>query len=131
MNARTLTQAEINKALVANYYAEVWNRHDAQALARFVATDYIQHNPAVSNGREPLQQFLDGLFAQLPQSGFTVARLVAEGDLVVAHCLFKAHAADRGTAVIDVYRVADGLLAEHWDVKEAVPESTANGHPMV
>ncbi|HEU4410658.1 MAG TPA: nuclear transport factor 2 family protein [Polyangiaceae bacterium] len=124
-------QAQANKALVANYYAKVWNAKRAGALAEFVAADYVQHNPQVPNGRAPLEQFLVGFFEQMPQSSFTVARLVADGDLVVAHCLFKAHEADRGTAVVDIYRVQDGKLVEHWDVKEAVPEATANGNPMV
>lgn len=120
-----------NKKLVADYYAAVWNARDAAATARFVADGYVQHNPQVPNGRAPLQAFLAGFFQQMPEAGFTVVRLVAEDDLVVAHCLFKAHALDRGTAVVDIYRVKDGLLVEHWDVKEPVPESTANGNPMV
>jgi len=120
-----------NKRLVADYYARVWNARNADALQDFVAEDYIQHNPAVPNGRAPLQRFLQGLFAQLPEAQFSVARLMADGDLVMAHCLFRAHAGDAGTAVVDVYRVLDGRLVEHWDVKEAVPAQSANGNPMV
>lgn len=132
MNATTqLPQSEVNKAIVANYYARVWNAKNADALPEYIAADYIQHNPQVPNGRAPLQSFLGGFFQQMPQSSFTVARLVADGDLVVAHCLFKANDADRGTAVVDVYRISEGLLVEHWDVKEAVPESSTNGNPMV
>jgi predicted SnoaL-like aldol condensation-catalyzing enzyme len=37
----------------------------------------------------------------------------------------------RRTAVVDVYWVAGGKLAEHWDVKEAVPEANASGNPVV
>ena len=125
------SQSDINKTIVASYYARVWNAKNADALPQYVAADYIQHNPQVPNGRAPLQSFLGGLFQQMPQCSFTVARLVADGDLVVAHCLFKANEADRGTAVVDVYRVSEGLLVEHWDVKEPVPECSANGNPMV
>lgn len=124
-------QSEVNKRIVADYYARVWNAKNADALPDYIAADYIQHNPQVPNGRAPLQHFLGGFFQQMPQSSFNVARLVADGDLVVAHCLFKANEADRGMAVVDVYRVSEGLLVEHWDVKEAVPESSANGNPMV
>ncbi|WP_341675278.1 nuclear transport factor 2 family protein [Niveibacterium sp. SC-1] len=120
-----------NKRLVADYYARVWNARNAAALQDFVADDYVQHNPAVPNGRAPLQSFLEGLFVNLPEAEFSVARLVAEGDLVIAHCLFRAHPADAGTAVVDLYRVAEGRLVEHWDVKEAVPAQSANGNPMV
>jgi predicted SnoaL-like aldol condensation-catalyzing enzyme len=130
-NPTERTQSEINKTIVANYYARIWNAKNASAISDYVAFDYIQHNPHVPNGRAPLESFLSGFFQQMPQASFTVVRLVAEGDLVVAHCLFKANEADRGTAVVDVYRVADGMLVEHWDVKEAVPETSANGNPMV
>lgn len=138
MNANHQAEAAIhaadtdaNKQLVANYYARVWNDKNPGAIARFVAADYIQHNPGVPNGRAPLQAFLSGLFQQMPDSSFAVARLVADDDLVVAHCLFKTNPADRGMAVVDVYRVEAGMLAEHWDVKEAIPEASANGNSMV
>ncbi len=120
-----------NKRLVAGYYAKVWNARDAGATAQFVADEYLQHNPQVPNGRVPLESFLTGFFKEVPDAGFTVVRLIAEDDLVVAHCLFKLNALDRGTAVVDVYRIKDGRLVEHWDVKEPVPESTVNGNSMV
>lgn len=127
----TTQNIEANKEIVANFYARVWNAKNADALSDFVAEDYIQHNPALANGRQPLADFLSGFFQNLPDSSFTVARLVAENDLVVAHSLFKLNNEDRGTAVVDIYRVADGMLVEHWDLKEAVPEETASGNPMV
>jgi len=127
----TIDIAARNKALVADFYAKVWNGHDIAALPDFVAEGYIQHNPNVGNGRAPLQAFLGTMFESLPEARFTLVRLIAEGDLVVAHTLFQANPADRGMAVVDIYRVEDGRLAEHWDVKEAVPEVSANGNPMV
>ncbi len=126
-----MTATERNKALVADFYAKVWNGRNIAALGDFVAENYIQHNPNVGNGRAPLQAFLGPMFDNLPQARFTLARLIAEGDLVVAHTLFQARPEDRGMAVVDIYRVEDGRLAEHWDVKEAVPEASANGNPMV
>lgn len=127
----TANNAERNKALVAALYAKVWNGHDIAALKDFVAEDYIQHNPHVGNGRAALEAFLGPMFESLPEARFTLMRLIAEGDLVVAHTLFQANASDRGTAVVDIYRVEDGRLAEHWDVKEAVPEASVSGNPMV
>jgi predicted SnoaL-like aldol condensation-catalyzing enzyme len=123
--------SERNKALVADFYERVWNAKDVAALSDFVADDYVQHNPNLANGRAPLEAFLGPLFESLPDARFSLVRLIAEGDLVVAHTLFKAHHDDRGMAVVDIYRVADGRLCEHWDVKEAVPEATASGNPMV
>ena len=120
-----------NKQRVADYYASVWNAKDLAALERFVDRDYVQHNPKVGNGRAALADFLAGLFQAVPQGRFEIARLIAESDLVVAHTLFRAHPGDRGTVVIDIYRLEGGMLVEHWDVKEAVPEETVNGNAMV
>ncbi|MFS8049626.1 nuclear transport factor 2 family protein [Rhizobium sp. BR 314] len=122
---------DANKTLVADYYAKVWNAKNLGAVADFVADDYIQHNPHLANGRAALEAFLGPMFEAVPEGRFTIARLIADNDLVVAHTLFQANADERGTAVVDVYRVADGRLAEHWDVKEAVPETSSNGNPMV
>jgi predicted SnoaL-like aldol condensation-catalyzing enzyme len=125
------TKLDTNKTLVADFYAKVWNAKNLGAVADFVADDYIQHNPHVGNGRAALEAFLGPMFESVPEGHFTIARLIADDDLVVAHTLFQINADDRGTAVVDVYRIVNGRLAEHWDVKEAVPETSSNGNPMV
>ncbi|MDH6231712.1 putative SnoaL-like aldol condensation-catalyzing enzyme [Mesorhizobium soli] len=125
------TKLDTHKTLVADFYAKVWNAKSLGAVADFVADDYIQHNPHVGNGRAALEAFLGPLFEAVPEGHFTIARLIADDDLVVAHTLFQANADDRGTAVVDVYRIMNGRLVEHWDVKEAVPETSSNGNPMV
>lgn len=125
------TKLDANKTLVLDFYAKVWNAKNLDAVADFVADDYIQHNPHVGNGRAALEAFLGPMFEAVPEGRFTIARLIADDDLVVAHTLFQANADDRGTAVVDVYRIVDGRLAEHWDVKETVPETSSNGNPMV
>lgn len=127
----TMSKLDANKTLVADYYAKVWNTKNIDAVRDFVTDNYIQHNPHVGNGRAALEAFLGPMFEAVPEGRFTIARLIADNDLVVAHTLFQANAEDRGTAVVDVYRIAEGRLVEHWDVKEAVPETSANGNPMV
>jgi predicted SnoaL-like aldol condensation-catalyzing enzyme len=131
MPALESSPTEANKALVADFYAKVWNAHDLGALRDFVAEEYIQHNPHVGSGRAQLEAFLGPMFQSLPESRFTIARLVADDNLVVAHTLFQASSEDRGTAVVDIYRIEGGQLMEHWDVKEPVPEMCVNGNSVV
>jgi predicted SnoaL-like aldol condensation-catalyzing enzyme len=51
---------------------------------------------------------------------------------VVAQGLFKLSPDDRGTVEEDTLRFDDaGKVVEHWDVKQAVAETSANGHPQV
>ena len=59
-----------------------------------------------------------------------IKRAVAEGDLVVTHSLLKTSPEDHGTAAVDIFRLEEGKVVEHWDVLQAVPESAANDHPM-
>ncbi|MFB4300548.1 nuclear transport factor 2 family protein [Actinomadura sp. NTSP31] len=115
---------------IRDYIETVWNQGRTEESERFLADDLVQHNPHLPNGRKPLADFIDGLRGQLPDLRFDVRRTAAEGDLVFVHSLFTAEPGARGTAVIDVFRIADGLIAEHWDVREDVPEATASGNPV-
>jgi predicted SnoaL-like aldol condensation-catalyzing enzyme len=117
--------------LIRDYFELVWNQGRTEEAERFLAEDLIQHNPNLPNGRKPLVDFIDGLRKQLPELHFDIHRTAAEGDLVFVHSLFTAQPGHRGIAVIDVFRVADGLIAEHWDLREDVPETTASGNPIV
>lgn len=130
-NTPEMTIGERNKLLVAGFYAKVCNARDLGAIKEFVAEDYIQHNPHIANGRAQLEVFLAPLLKSLPESRTTVVRLMADGDLVMAHVLFQRNPNDRGMAFVDIFRIADGKLAEHWDVKEDIPEETQNGNPVV
>jgi len=126
------TLAEQNKALVAQFVADIWNAKQFDKLQNYVAAEYVQHNPNLPNGRAALEEFLKVHYLQnMPTGDFSIARLVAEGDLVVAHSLFRLNPTDRGTAVVDIYRISNDRLVEHWDVREPVPEDSASGNPVV
>jgi len=123
--------SENNKHLVTQYLSTVWNEGETAEADRFLAEDLVQHNPGLPDGRKPVVEFVAGFKAQVPQGRFEIRRIAADADLVFVHSHFTAQAGDRGMAVVDVFRIADGLIAEHWDVKEDVPETTAGGRPIV
>ncbi|GGV05787.1 hypothetical protein GCM10010495_17130 [Kitasatospora herbaricolor] len=125
------TDTAAARALVQDYLENFWNQGRTDLADRYLAADLQQHNPHLPDGRAPLAEFVAGLRGQLPELRFELRRLAAEGDLVFAHSHFTAAPGDPGRAVVDVFRIADGLIAEHWDLSEAVPESTASGRPVV
>jgi predicted SnoaL-like aldol condensation-catalyzing enzyme len=113
-----------NKALVIEAMTSLFQRHDASAVERLYAPNYIQHNPNIPQGREALQ----ALVADLSQAVYYEPGLiVAEGDFVAIHGRIRGWA-DEPQVVIDLFRVEGGKLAEHWDVlQNEVPVTAALG----
>ncbi|MCX4749118.1 nuclear transport factor 2 family protein [Kitasatospora sp. NBC_01287] len=120
-----------NTQLVADYLETVWNQGRTDLAATYIATDLQQHNPKLADGRTALAGLVDAIRGQLPQLRFELRRIAGEGDLVFAHSHFTPAPGALGMAVVDIFRIEDGLIAEHWDVSEEVPQDTASGRPTV
>lgn len=127
---RDLAQEEANRTLVVDFYNAFFNDHDIAAAEKFVTEDYIQHNPFVPDGRAPLVDFFAGDFKQNPERSSRIVRSAADGDLVWLHVESKQNPSDRGSAVVDIFRVKDGKIVEHWDAVQPVPETAANKNTM-
>jgi predicted SnoaL-like aldol condensation-catalyzing enzyme len=118
-----------NKKLVVDFYRVVFiEKRVVEGFERYVAPGYIQHNPLLQSGREAAVKFL--IPRATRESIADIKRVVAEGDLVVLHVHSRNNSSDRGRAVIDIFRVADGKIVEHWDVIQPVPDKPANTNTM-
>jgi predicted SnoaL-like aldol condensation-catalyzing enzyme len=116
---------------VLAFYALAFNQgNPREAVARHVGPVYTQHNPLAPDGAAAFIQFVEGFRAQFPQLRVEVKRTVAEGDLVVTHAHLTLGPADRGSAVMDIFRFDRGKIVEHWDVGQPVPETAANDNTM-
>lgn len=102
----------------------------SEAFERWVHPDYIQHKPTLPDGREPVTDFLEMLLERFPQRTFTIHRVIASDDLVAVHYHSQSCPDDPGFAVVDIFRVEDCLMVEHWDVVQAVLEQSANDNTM-
>lgn len=129
MPERDLAREEANRDLVVEFYDRFFNGHDI-AAADIVAEDYIQHNPHVPDGKAPFVGYFSDFFQQNPDSRARIVRSAANGDLVYLHIHATNGAEDRGEAVVDIFRVDDGMIVEHWDVIQPVPEEAANENTM-
>lgn len=121
------------KELTIAYMNEVWVNKNTEYLHNYISTTkFIQHNPHLDNGFEALKNFLPHLFKNImPDSIWEVKRVIAEGDMVVVHSLVKPTPQALGMVVVDIFRVEDGKIVEHWDVTADVPEKTVSGNPVV
>jgi predicted SnoaL-like aldol condensation-catalyzing enzyme len=101
-----------------------------QAFESWVHPDYIQHKPSLPDGRDAIINFLERLLERYPERTFTIHRVIASDNLVAVHYHTQATPEDLGLAVIDIFRVEDCRMVEHWDVVQSVPEQSANDNTM-
>jgi predicted SnoaL-like aldol condensation-catalyzing enzyme len=101
-----------------------------EAFETWVDPGYVQHNPMAATGRDAAVNFLEPFFATHPDIQYSIARIIADGNLVAVHSHGKFGADDRGVAVVDILRVEGCKVMEHWDVGQPVPEKSANSNGM-
>ncbi|WP_336979614.1 nuclear transport factor 2 family protein [Altererythrobacter fulvus] len=101
-----------------------------EAYETWVAEDYIQHNPHATDGRDAAIAFLEPFYQRNPTHRMTVHRVLVDGDLIAVHLHGQTGPDDRGAAAVDILRVKDCKIVEHWDVTQPVPEKSANPNGM-
>jgi predicted SnoaL-like aldol condensation-catalyzing enzyme len=118
-----------NKALVLQAFDTLFNKRDYKAAERFWSPNYIQHSAHIAPGREGLFNLLKSLPAELR---YEAGPIVADGEFVIVHGRFSGTGRPRNSIAVDIVRIADRLLAEHWDVlqDEATREESQSGRPM-
>ncbi|WP_322618015.1 ester cyclase [Pseudomonas sp. BIC9C] len=122
------TPAE-NKAIVLEGFATLFNRKDLAAAERFWSPAYIQHSAHVPPGREGLFELVA---AGSPDMRYECQLAVAEGDFVMLHGRFTGLGQPANWVVVDILRLEDGVMVEHWDViqDEATRSGSAGGYLM-
>jgi predicted SnoaL-like aldol condensation-catalyzing enzyme len=119
------------KEIVTRFMTQFYVRKEVRAaFETWVDPGYIQHNPMAETGREAAVRFLEPFFAQHPQIHYSIARIIADGDLVAVHSHGTFSPDDRGIAVVDILRVQGCKVVEHWDVVQPVPDKPANANGM-
>ncbi len=118
-----------NKALVLQAFDTLFNKRDYKAAERFWSPNYIQHSAHIAPGREGLFNLVRSLPAELR---YEAGPIVADGEFVIVHGRFSGTGRPRNSIAVDIVRIADRLLAEHWDVlqDEATREESQSERPM-
>lgn len=112
-----------NKKLVSAFIQSFYNEKDFDRARSMLAEDFANHHPGVGVGRDrTIDGFQNQVAEPFPQFSLTTRRMVAEGDYVWTHGHVKLSPGAPDVIVVDIWRIHDGMLAEHWDVGQSVPE---------
>ena len=120
----------LNKKNVLEFYDQAINQKDFEAASKYLGSRYVQHNPTAPDGAAGLKGFLQFLRDKFPASHSEVKRAFAEGDYVILHVHAVREPGTRGRAIVDIFRLEDGKIVEHWDVAQEIPEKPANANGM-
>ena len=121
---------DANKKTVVEFYEAAINRKDFEAASKFFGPRYVQHNPNAPDGIEGFRAFLGFLREKFPESRSEIKRVWAEGDYVILHVHAVRAPGARGAAIVDIFKLENGKIVEHWDVIQEIPEKAANSNGM-
>jgi len=118
-----------NKEFVLQAFDTLFNQRDYKAAEPYWSSNYIQHSAHIPPGRDGLFNLVRSMPASLK---YEPGLIVAENDYVIVHGRFSGTGRPRNWIAADVVRVADGVLAEHWDVlqDEATQAESRSSLPM-
>lgn len=119
---------------VVNAYLKLLDSGDVRtAIKRWFSPEYRQHSPTIADGAKGALDYLEhehGHAAKVRPQLLSGVRTIAEGDLVMMHRLVLYPGAKQPSDNVDIFRVTDGKVSEHWDIKQPVPSTTRSGHPV-
>lgn len=121
---------EENRARAIAAYESVLIPFDSRRVGEFFSPAYIQHSSLAADGLPALMDFLDGARRDSPEARTEIKRVFADGDHVIFHVHVRLRPDDPGFAVVDIFRLQDGLIAEHWDVIQPIPRDLPNKNGM-
>jgi steroid delta-isomerase-like uncharacterized protein len=125
-----MSDLEKNKEIIRTFCADAFNNHDLSKLSRYMRDDYIQHNPDCPQGMAGFIGFFQQIFKAVPDFRYTIKQMIAEGDLVWMYSGVSGTHAGGGWLdvpasgnrldfdAVDMFRIQDGKIAEHWDVAD-------------
>ena len=121
---------EANKKVVKEFYEAAINQKDFAAASKYLGAKYVQHNPRAADGAEGLKAYLAFMKEKTPKSHSEIKQAFADGDYVFLHVHAVREPGTLGQAIIDIFRLENGKIVEHWDVIQDIPDKPANSNGM-
>jgi len=123
-------QEEANRTVVLAFYEKGLNQKDVDAALAYVGDRYVQHNPNAADGPDGFRKFIGFLREKFPNSHSEIKRSFVDGDYVTLHVHAVREPGTRGNAIVDIFKLENGKIVEHWDVAQPIPENPANNNGM-
>lgn len=118
-----------HKKIATTAYQRIFGDLDVTAVDEYMSNGFIQHNPTIADGPAGVKQLVQMLASQgVPKQKIEFTHVLAEDDIVILHSRYEM--AGKEWRFIDIYRVENDKLAEHWDAMMQMPETPANNNPM-
>lgn len=116
---------EKNKSVAVAFLKLAFHQNKlGQALDRYVSKDYVQHNPLIADGSAAVREIFEA--GKLPPLQYDIQLVLAQNDIVVVYS--KVEVSGKQMAVVDILRIREGVLVEHWDVLQEVPSAEKMPH---
>jgi predicted SnoaL-like aldol condensation-catalyzing enzyme len=129
-HAQETPRLKDNKAIVVAFYNKALNDKDAEAAIAMMGPTYTQHNARIADGKEGFRQFITAFKQKYPESHSRMVRVFADGDYVILHVHMVREPGTRGEAVMDIFRLDNGKVVEHWDVLQQIPDNIPHANTM-
>jgi predicted SnoaL-like aldol condensation-catalyzing enzyme len=123
-------ELEANKKTVRAFEDAALNQKDFEAASKYLGSRYTQHNPSAADGPEGLKAYIAFLKEKFPSNHSEIKHIFADGDYVIVHDHAVREPGTRGNATVNIYKLENGKVVEHWDVIQPIPEKAANGNGM-
>jgi predicted SnoaL-like aldol condensation-catalyzing enzyme len=125
--AMAKTLQEQNQVLIGQFAQQVFTEKDLSQIDTFITENYIQHNPLVAQGREGFYDFFKSWFESVPNFSYTLKNIIVNDEYVWVYGSYSGTPTKEWLGIpargntyefngVDIFRIEDGKLAEHWDV---------------
>lgn len=119
-----------NKRIVLAFYHHLIGQKDFDAARRYMGETYTQHNPTAADGPEGIRAWIAAFKAAFPEHRYEIKHVIAEGEFVALHLHGMGGPSPNGEAVVDLFRVVNDRVVEHWDVIQPIPAGAENANSM-
>jgi predicted SnoaL-like aldol condensation-catalyzing enzyme len=125
-----MTPLEDNKKNAVAFYKMAYNGNPKVTIEKYAGKEYIQHNPAVANGKEGFISYFERMRHEYPEKSIEFVSVIAQEDLVALHS-HQVWPDNDEYVTMDFFRFDElGKICEHWDAIQQIPKTSENPNKM-